>query len=84
MVIALQRQRPIMVFRGDLSINSAGVITGITAAPLPFDERESLWGCCSHFNGLFCWQIKGLMGADFSTANKNEARLTYKHLCVII
>ena len=44
-------------FKGNLSINSAGVITGITAAPAHFDERESLWDVIGPLM-VCCWQIK--------------------------
>ena len=82
MVIALQRQRPIMVLRGIfLSIQQASL--GITAAPAHFDERESLWDVIGHFNGLLLAD-KGLIGADFQQQIKMKPELTYKHLCVII
>lgn len=59
-------------FKGNISINSAGVITGITAAPAHFDERESLWDVIGRFNGLLLAD-KGLIGTDFQQQIKNEA-----------
>ena len=61
-------------FKGNLSINSAGVITGITMRQ-PTLMSENLCGMLLVTLMVCCWQIKGLIGADFQQQIKNEARV---------
>jgi hypothetical protein len=51
-------------FKGNVAINSAGVISNITVAPANIDERESLWEIVGNIKGLL-FADKGLIGADF-------------------
>ena len=39
-------------FKGNLAINSAGVISGMTVGPANIDERESLWDMVGNIKGL--------------------------------
>jgi hypothetical protein len=52
------------VIKGNVSISSEGIITGITVTPANIDERESLWELVEGFQGLLIAD-NGLIGADF-------------------
>ncbi len=56
-------------FKGNLMINSEGVITEITAAPANIDERDSLWDLVEGVQGMLIAD-KGLIGEDY----RNELR----------
>jgi IS5 family transposase len=56
-------------FKGNLLINSDGVITGITLTQAHVDERESLWDLVDGVKGMIIAD-KGLIGADY----QNELR----------
>lgn len=56
-------------FKGNLLINSDGVITGITLTQANIDERESLWDLLESVHGMIIAD-KGLIG----TAYQNELR----------
>ncbi|KTD72641.1 transposase (DDE domain) [Legionella tucsonensis] len=56
-------------FKGNLLINSEGIITGITLSQAHVDERESLWDLVDGIHGMLIAD-KGLIGADF----RNELR----------
>jgi hypothetical protein len=51
-------------FKGNLLINSEGVITDITVTPANIDERDSLWDLISKIKGMIIAD-KGLIGADY-------------------
>lgn len=51
-------------FKGNLLINTEGVITDITITPANIDERESLWDIVRSINGVLLAD-KGLIGQDF-------------------
>lgn len=51
-------------FKGNLVINSEGVITSITATAANIDERESLWDLIADVRGMLIAD-KGLIGEDF-------------------
>ncbi len=50
-------------FKGNLLIDSQGVITGITVTPANIDERESLWDNLEEIKGMVIAD-KGLIGED--------------------
>jgi IS5 family transposase len=54
-------------FKGNLLINSEGVITAITVTQANIDERESLWDLVDGIHGMIIAD-KGLIGVDY----KNE------------
>lgn len=54
-------------FKGNLLINSEGVITATTVTQANIDERESLWDLVNGIHGTII-SDKGLIGADY----KNE------------
>jgi IS5 family transposase len=56
-------------FKGNVLINSEGVITGITATAANIDERDSLWDLIDEVQGMLIAD-KGLIGADY----RNELR----------
>src|SRR3990167_1420331 len=56
-------------FKGNVVINSEGVITEITATAANIDERESMWDVIKGIHGMLIAD-KGLIGADY----KNELR----------
>lgn len=56
-------------FKGNLLINSDGVITGVTLSQAHVDERESLWDLVDGIHGMIIAD-KGLIGADY----QNELR----------
>lgn len=51
-------------FKGNLVINSEGVITAITVTAANVDERESLWEIINDIDGLLLAD-KGLIGEDY-------------------
>lgn len=51
-------------FKGNLLINSEGVITGITLSEAQIDERESLWDLVDGIHGMLIAD-KGLIGAEY-------------------
>lgn len=51
-------------FKGNLLINSQGVITDITVTPADIDERDSLWDLINGIQGMIVAD-KGLIGADY-------------------
>lgn len=51
-------------FKGNLLINSEGVITGATVTPANIDERESLWDLVDGIKGTIIAD-KGLIGSDY-------------------
>jgi len=53
-------------FKGNLLINSEGVITDITVTAANIDERDSLWDLVDEINGTVIAD-KGLIGADYQT-----------------
>lgn len=59
-------------FKGNLVINSAGVITNITFTPANIDERESLWEIVGNLKGLVLAD-KGLIGEAFQQELRIEA-----------
>lgn len=54
-------------FKGNVLINSEGVITEVTATAANIDERDSLWDLIDEIRGMLIAD-KGLIGADY----KNE------------
>ena len=53
-------------FKGNLSISSEGIITGITVTPANIDERESLYEVVSGIQGLLLAD-KGLIGDGYQS-----------------
>lgn len=51
-------------FKGNLVINSQGIITGITVTQANVDERDSLWDLLDKIEGMMI-SDKGLIGADY-------------------
>lgn len=51
-------------FKGNLVINSEGVLVGITLTAANIDERESLWELTGNIKGLLIAD-KGLIGEDY-------------------
>lgn len=56
-------------FKGNLLINSDGIITEITLSQAHVDERESLWDLVNGVHGMIIAN-KGLIGSDY----QNELR----------
>lgn len=56
-------------FKGNLLINSDGIITDITLSQAHVDERESLWDLVNGMHGMIIAD-KGLIGSDY----QNELR----------
>lgn len=56
-------------FKGNVLINSEGVITEITTTAANIDERESLWDLMGEVRGMIIAD-KGLIGVEY----KNELR----------
>jgi len=56
-------------FKGNLLINSAGVITYVTITPANVDERDSLWDLLSTIKGMIIAD-KGLIGVDYQAELK--------------
>ena len=51
-------------FKGNVLINSDGIITEMTATRANIDERESLWDLLGGIHGMVIAD-KGLIGADY-------------------
>ena len=62
-------------FKGNVAISSSGIITGITAAPAHFDERESLWEIVKNLKDGLLFADKGLIGKDYQAAIYQETGL---------
>jgi len=58
-------------FKGNVAINSEGVITGTTATSANIDERESLWEIMGNIRGLL-FADKGLIGTDYREQMQRE------------
>lgn len=56
-------------FKGNLLINSEGIITGVTLTQAHIDERESLWDLVDGVQGMIIAD-KGLIGSEY----QNELR----------
>lgn len=61
-------------FKGNVLINSEGVITEITATAANIDERESLWDLIDDVNGMLIAD-KGLIGADYQNELRQFAQI---------
>jgi hypothetical protein len=57
-------------FKGNIMINSEGVVANITVTAANIDERESLWDITDKVTGLVIAD-KGLIGADYQKEQKN-------------
>jgi hypothetical protein len=51
-------------FKGNVAINSEGIITGMTVTAANVDERDSLWDIVGSIKGMLIAD-KGLIGTDF-------------------
>lgn len=58
-------------FKGNVLINSEGVVADITVTPANIDERISLWEIVKGIKGLL-FADKGLIGADFQNQLRTE------------
>lgn len=56
-------------FKGNVLINSEGVIANITVTAANIDERESLWDITENIKGMVIAD-KGLIGADYQQEQK--------------
>jgi hypothetical protein len=61
-------------FKGNLLINSEGVITEVTATAANIDERDSLWDLIDEVNGMLIAD-KGLIGADYQNELRELAQI---------
>ena len=61
-------------FKGNLLINSDGIITGITLSQAHVDERESLWDLVDGVHGTIIAD-KGLIGADYQNELRDYAKI---------
>ena len=61
-------------FKGNIVINSEGVLTAMTVTPANIDERESLWDIVSNVNGLVIAD-KGLIGQEFKQELQQYANI---------
>lgn len=59
-------------FKGNLVINSTGIISNITFTPANIDERESLWEIVDNISGLLLAD-KALLGDDFQKQLRSES-----------
>lgn len=59
-------------FKGNLLINSDGIITGITLSQAHIDERESLWDLVDGVHGMVIAD-KGLIGSDYQNELRKHA-----------
>jgi hypothetical protein len=59
-------------FKGNLLINSDGVITGITLSQAHIDERESLWDLVDRVQGMIIAD-KGLIGSEYQNELREHA-----------
>lgn len=58
-------------FKGNIAINSEGVMSNITVAAANIDERESLWDIIENIKGLL-FADKGLIGGAFQKQLQTE------------
>jgi len=56
-------------FKGNVMINSEGIIANLTVTAANIDERESLWDITENIEGLVIAD-KGLIGADYQEQQK--------------
>lgn len=61
-------------FKGNVLINSEGVITEMTATPANIDERDSLWDLIDEVHGMVIAD-KGLIGADYRNELQQFAQI---------
>src|SRR3990167_10808094 len=61
-------------FKGNLLINSDGVIAGITLSQAHVDERESLWDLVDGVHGMVIAD-KGLIGAEYQNELRDYATI---------
>jgi Transposase DDE domain len=61
-------------FKGNILINSEGVITEITATSANIDERDSLWDLMGEVRGMLIAD-KGLIGADYQSELRQFAQI---------
>lgn len=61
-------------FKGNVMINSEGVISSITATAANIDERESMWDIINNVDGLVLAD-KGLIGEDYQQQLAQEANI---------
>lgn len=61
-------------FKGNLLINSEGVITAMTATAANVDERHSLWDLINDVRGMLIAD-KGLIGADYQNERRQFAHI---------
>lgn len=61
-------------FKGNVVINSEGVITGLTVTAANIDERQSLWDLVEPIQGLLIAD-KGLIGEDYKEQLQKHAQL---------
>lgn len=61
-------------FKGNVVINSEGVISGITATAANIDERESLWDITGNISGLMLAD-KGFIGKDYQQQLARETNV---------
>lgn len=61
-------------FKGNLLINSEGIITSITATAANIDERDSLWDLIDEVHGMIIAD-KGLIGADYQQELRQSVRI---------
>jgi hypothetical protein len=61
-------------FKGNLLINSDGVITGVTATAANIDERDSLWDLIDGVRGMVIAD-KGLIGAAYQNELQQFAQI---------
>jgi hypothetical protein len=61
-------------FKGNLVINSEGIVAGITLSSANIDERESLWDLTDNIQGLLIAD-KGLIGKDYQTQIRAQTKV---------
>ena len=61
-------------FKGNLSISSEGIITGITVTPANIDERDSLYEATIGIQGLLLAD-KGLIGEEFQQQFRQKTNI---------
>lgn len=61
-------------FKGNILINSEGIITEITATAANIDERDSLWDLITEVSGMLIAD-KGLIGTDYQNDLRQLAQI---------
>lgn len=61
-------------FKGNVLINSEGVITRVTATAAKIDERDSLWDLIDGVSGMLIAD-KGLIGSDYQKELRQFAQI---------